>query len=93
MSTKGNLTREQAIAIVGEQAVKKVDGKSCDYTCRLMGDNDDRAEFSASVCCKDKDGNECVVTAYYYPTQQELDGAGDDLSNVDWEIYGHEVVA
>jgi len=92
MSTKGNLTREQAVAIVGEAAAAKVDAGNCDFTNRLMDDNDDRVEFSASVRCEDKDGTECTVIAYYYPTQQELDDAGDDLSNVSWEIEGYEVV-
>lgn len=92
MSTKGNLTREQAVAIVGEQAVAKVEAESCDFTNRLMDDNDDRVEFSAGVLATDKDGQECTLLAYYYPTQAALDAAGDDLSNVDWVIEGYEVI-
>lgn len=92
MSTKGNLTREQAVAIVGEQAVAKVDAANCDFTNCLMDDNDDRVEFSASVLCEDQAGDVVALVAYYYPTQGELDAAGDDLGNVDWQIAGYEVV-
>jgi hypothetical protein len=76
---------------VGEQAVYKVDGENCQPTGRLMADNDDRVEFAASVRCEDADGEDVTLTAYYYPTQDELDDAGDDLSNVRWEIVGYEI--
>jgi hypothetical protein len=48
-------------------------------------------EWAASATAKDQDGSACVVTAYYYTTQEEIDAAGDDLSNVDWVIAGYEV--
>lgn len=92
MSTKGNLTREQAVAIVGEQAVNKVESAQCDFTNRLMDDNDDRVEFAASVHGEDSKGDDYTLVAYYYPTQQELDNAGDDLGNVRWVIEGYEVL-
>lgn len=92
MSTKGNLTREQAAAIVGAQAVDAVETANCDFTNRLMDQGDGRVEFSASVSAVDQNGMRCVLACYYYPTQQELDDAGDDLSNVDWVIHGYEVV-
>ena len=89
MTTKGNLTREAAVSIVGEAAVAKVDGAECDFTNRVM--DDDLVEFSASVKCQDQDGYDCHLIAYYYPTQRALDAAGDNLSNVDWEIEGYEI--
>lgn len=92
--TKGNLTREQAVAQVGARLVDQVERENCEPTGRLMADNDDRVEFSASVIFYDADGNDCVITAYYYPTQDELDAAGDDLGNIDnldWVIEGFEI--
>jgi hypothetical protein len=89
--TKGNLTREQAIAIAGEQLVVKVGSQNCEPTNRVMTDNDDRVEFSASVNFDDQDGNDSVLTVYYYPTQEQLDNAGDDLGNVNWVIEGYEI--
>ena len=81
---KGNLTREQAIEIVGADAVISVEDKSCDFTNRVMDGG--MVEFAASVVT-----SEGVLTAYYYTSQDEIDAAGEDLSNVDWEIYGYEI--
>jgi hypothetical protein len=47
MTTKGNLTRAQAVEIVGEAAVKAVEAKSCDFTNRVMEGG--MVEFAASV--------------------------------------------
>ena len=81
---KGNLTREQAIEIVGADAVISVEAKNCDFTNRVMDGG--MVEFAASVVTI-----EGVLTAYYYTSQEEIDAAGEDLSNVDWEIYGYEI--
>lgn len=96
MSTKGTLTREQAVAIVGEAAVAKAEAANCEPTNRVgyLGGmwGDDLIEWAGSAAAEDKDGTDCTVTAYYYTSQQEIDAAGDDLSNVDWTIAGYEVV-
>jgi hypothetical protein len=91
MSSKGNLTREQAVAIVGEAAVAKVDGENCDFTSRVQCDGDTRTEFSASVRCEDKDGTKCTLVAYYYQEQDAVD-AVESLDQLDWGIEGYEVV-
>lgn len=87
---KGNLTREQAIEIVGVDAVNAVDAKNCDYTNRVQTDGDSDIEFSAGVAATSVD---CDVTllAYYYQDQSALD-AVDELDQLDWEIEGYEVV-
>ena len=84
MTTKGNLTREQAIEIVGADAVSAVEAKNCDFTNRVMDGG--MVEFAASVVT-----SEGVLTAYYYQTQTALDAA-DGLDALDWEIEGWEVV-
>ena len=84
MTTKGNLTRAQAVEIVGEAAVKAVEAKSCDFTNRVMDDG--MVEFSSSVTTE-----EGVLTAYYYQTQADVDAA-DGLDALDWEIEGYEIV-
>lgn len=90
MSTKGKLTREQVVAMVGSEAVDKADAKNCDFTNRLQTDGDDRVEFSASVPCEDKDGYESTLTAYYYQCAADLVGV-EDLSDLTWTITGYEV--
>jgi len=93
---KGNLTREQAVAQVGESAVAKVDAENCEFTNRVgfngSVQGDDEVEFSASVACEDKDGYEVSLVAYYYQDADVVDENGEDLSNLDWEIEGYEVI-
>ena len=84
MTTKGNLTRAQAIEAAGEDAVKAVESKNCDFTNRVMDDG--QVEFAASVTT-----SEGVLTAYYYQSQAAVDAA-DGLDALDWEIEGYEIV-
>jgi hypothetical protein len=84
MSTKGNLTREEAVAQVGEQAVAQVEAQNCDFTNRVMESG--WVEFSASI----KLGEE-TMTAYYYQTQAAIEAA-EDLGSLTWEVEGYEVV-
>ena len=92
---KGNLTREEAIAIVGLESVEKAESKNCEPTNRVgyngACQGDDLIEWSAGAAAKDQDGTAVVVTVYYYTTQDEIDAAGDDLGNVNWVIAGYEV--
>lgn len=93
---KGNLSREQAIAIVGAASVDAVDAKGCEPTNRVgyngACQGDDLIEWAAGVSAEDKNGESCTLVAYYYTSQEEIDAAGDDLSNVDWVVAGYEVV-
>lgn len=88
---KGELTREQAIDICGLDAVNKLDTVNCDFTNRVQTDGDDAVEFAASISCKDSDGEDCTLIAYYYQDQESVDAA-DDLGSLDWEINGYEVI-
>lgn len=91
---KGNLTREQAIAMVGIEAVESVDRGSCDYTNRVgyngVCQNDSEVEFSFSVSAVDEDGYEVSLVAFYYQDADDV-ASCDDLSDLDWDIYGYEV--
>lgn len=96
--TKGNLSREQAVEIVGEAAVNAVESKNCEPTNRVgyngACQGDTECEWSASVSCKDETGLDVTLTAYYYTTNEqdqlmaECDGDG---SVIDWEINGYVV--
>ena len=94
---KGNLTREQAVAIVDEAAVDKVERENCEPTNRVgyngACQGDDLCEWSASVRCQDKDGDACTLLAYYYTTNEQDQAMADsDGSAVEWEIAGYEIV-
>ena len=98
MSTKGNLTREQAVAIVGAEAVEKVERENCEPTNRVgyngACQGDAFCEWSASVRAKNQDGDDVTLLAYYYTSNEddrimaENDGDG---SYITWEIAGYEV--
>ena len=91
---KGTLTREQAIEIVGADAVANVDQENCDFTNRVGYNSsyqgDDEVEFSASVMAKDKGGNDVSLIAYYYQDAKAVDE--NKLDCLYWEIRGYEVI-
>lgn len=91
MSRKGNLTREETIAIVGEDAVNKVDATNCHFTSRLQTDGDTRVEFSASIRCQDTDGNDCTLVAYYYQERDAVEAVAE-LDELNWTVEGYEVI-
>ena len=99
MSTKGNLTREQAVAIVGEEATKAVEAKNCEPTNRVgyngACQGDAFCEWSASVSATNTDGDDVTLVAYYYTTNEQdqimAENSGDG-SYIDWEIAGYEVL-
>lgn len=96
---KGKLTREQAVEMVGEANVDRVESENCEPTNR-MGYNgtcqgDDLCEWSASVKVVDKDGDDCRLVAYYYTTNEQdkaMADADGDGSAITWEIAGFEIV-
>lgn len=89
---KGNLSREQATAIVGEIAVLNVESENCEPTgrCGYNGScqGDSLCEWSAGVRCEDKDGNDCTLVAYYYTTNEQ----DENIDLIDWEIEGFEII-
>ena len=95
---KGNLTHEQAVEIVGLAAVETVERKNCEPTNRVgyngACQDGDLCEWSASVVCQTADGDEVVLTAYYYTTNEQdqimAENSGDG-SYIDWEIEGFEI--
>ena len=88
---KGKLTRAEAIKIAGFDAVNRLDGENCDFSNRVQTDGDTAVEFEASVEFVDEDGTECCLIAYYYQEQDDLAGV-EDLSLLDWDIEGYEVI-
>lgn len=97
---RGNLTRDQAAAIVGIAAVAAVERENCEPTGRVgyngACQNDNLCEWSACVRCEDLNGNSCWLEAYYYTTNeqdQEMADADGDGSVIDWEIAGYEVIS
>lgn len=86
---KGNLTNEQVINAVGLANVLKVENCNCDFTNRVMSNDD--VEFAASIKCKDKAGDICTLIAYYYQDKKTVSEV-DDLGSLNWEIEGYEII-
>jgi len=88
--TKGNLTREQAVELVGEAAVSAAENCNCDITGRVgyngACQGDELTEWRASAS---------GVEVYYYTTNEEdkvmAENDGDG-SSIDWTVAGYEVV-
>ena len=91
------LTREQAIEIVGIEAVKKVEAENCEPTGRVgfngACQGDDLTEWSASVAASDKEGYPVRLVAYYYTDNDEDQAMADagDGSVINWEISHYAV--
>lgn len=96
---KGNLTREQVVALVGLAIVEKIEAENCSPTNRVgyngtcQGDNE--VEFSAAVNIPEDDygnvhGN--MLIAYYYQYADDVDNCDGDLSMLDWSINGYEII-
>ena len=86
-----SIKEEQAIKIVGEEAVEKLKSINCDFTGRLIDDCYNVVEMSASIDCKHEDGNDCLLTILYLINKDDLDNCGDDLGNLDYSDYTFEI--
>lgn len=92
------MNKEQAIEIVGIDAIEALEAENCEPTNRVgyrgLAGGDQLTEWAASVTCKDKDGNDCCVTAYYYTSNDEdkaIADADGDGSAIVWEIDRYEI--
>jgi hypothetical protein len=87
---KGNLTREQLVEIVGEENVAALERLDCEPTNRLQCDGDQDVEFAASLRCRDKQGDECRIVAYYYQPAEAVKDA-ETFDRLEWKIHGYAI--
>ncbi len=82
------LTRDQAIAIVGGKYVCRAEDANCDYTgtCR----DDGLTEFAAHAEGFDQDGIPVTVSAYYYQDAQAAKDA-ESLDSLNWVIDHYRI--
>jgi hypothetical protein len=91
--TNTKLTKEEAIQEGYEEQVEALDGLHCE-----MSDDspDDPVEFTASHRFTGADGDDHVITAYYYQDKEALDSlvvdeCSPDLGTLDWVPTYYEV--
>ena len=91
---KGTFTRDQAINIVGEEPVAKLNFERCDFTNRVgfngSPESDYEVEFAVSMSCKDKENRQVTLMAYYYQYAEDVDSV-ENLDELDWIITGYEI--
>lgn len=88
MINYSNMTREEAVSLVGEQAVLSAEKENCEPTGRHW---DGPVEFSAGFRAVDADGDRVTVVVYYYQSRQEVEEA-DDLGDLNWVVDHYRVV-
>ena len=76
-----NLTRDQAISLVGIETIEKLEKEHCNPTNKFI--NDILAEYKSSI--KSNDGS-ATISAYYY-----IDSSIDNLDNAVWEIHHYAI--
>ena len=83
------ITRDQAIAIVGQATVDAVDAENCDFSGH-WSDDDTMIQFHSSKKCVDMDGNDVTLQVIYWQDKNEVD-ANEDLSNLTWDPMGYRI--
>ena len=97
MTIKGNLNKDQAINTVGVDAVNNIDYVNCEPTGRVgyngACQGDSLTEWTSYVSCKDNNGDNVTLSAYYYTTndQDQMIADTGDGGCIDWVIEGYEV--
>jgi len=86
-NARGLLTRCQAAIVVGCFSVDMTDNASVDFSNRVMGDG--TVEFTAHTYAKNEDGDEVLLTAHYYQTEQDVKEY--DLDELDWRVAGYSI--
>jgi len=81
---KNEMTRQEAIKIVGREEVERVERENCEPTNRLISDSN-LTEWIATIDLENGDG---CLEIYYLTTPQdekEVEENGGDLGAIDWE--------
>ena len=79
------INRTEAIQLAGRKSVEELESLNCEPSNRVTGDG--TVEFTSTVDFKDDDGIYSTLTAFYYQNEDDLN-CTEDLSTLDWEIYG-----
>jgi len=95
MMHKGSYTRDQAVEIVGINAIQELEALTFTPTSRIQDSGDDTTDDGASLdAVTIPDGLACVVSAFCYLTPDQVQTMYDrdgDGSDIDWAIEGYEI--
>ena len=101
MKNTGNgweVTRDEAIEMVGLEAVEKVESMNCEWSNgggKSFGEHDTTQTWKARLHLKNNDEHEEIYAVYLVEDSEFIDADGgpiEDLSNINWEI-SHYVIS
>ena len=84
-----NLSRDQAIEIVGLDAVEAVETGNVVQAGTLRRDG--QVEFKSRLNCKDQEGESCTLSAVWLMDGDDVRRV-DDLSDLNWDDCNHYIV-
>ena len=84
-----NLSRDQAINIVGLNAVESAENENAVQTGTLRRDG--QVEFKSRFVCVDKNGDKCTISAVWLMDADNVQRV-DDLSDLNWDACNHYIV-
>lgn len=89
-----DLTRDEAIALLGTAAIGALERENCEPTSRLMPEPNTTQEWVSKIGIKLGD-YDISLLAYYYPENSDFFGDDgeliEDLSNINWQIDHYEI--
>lgn len=89
MINHNNLSRDQAIEIVGLEAVESAETENVFQTGTLR--RDDQIEFKSRFICKNKNGEKCIINAVWLMDGEDVRRV-DDLSDLNWDDCNHYII-
>lgn len=84
-----NLTREEAVKLVGEDLVKQVDSEDCEYSS--YDELNKTQEWTAHTEVDDDNSEYRLLTTHYFVTDEEI-SAVENLDDVDWKINHYSLI-
>jgi hypothetical protein len=85
-----DLTRDQAVAQAGLEAVNILNEIDCDFTNRLLRNG--WVEFCADMEIPGETESDCerIITAYYYQKEEDVKKV-EDLGDLNWEVHHYSI--
>ena len=81
----------EAIKRVGVANIEAVKKLNCEFTGRLIDDVYEQTEMSASINCKDLNGEDVILTINYLLDNSDIEDSGGDMCNCDYSNYTFEI--
>ena len=85
-----NLSREEAISLLGEKLIKKVEAVNADYTNRVT-DGTEWNGFTEFMSSLELGNNNYHINAYYYQKNEDVENT-EYLGNLKWEVEKFEII-